>query len=171
MSDDEQVWEDLGYGALPPEGEVTALRAREPRHREGASWSKPTIATVALCLVPSCKKPVEVTEEAMGMMETFNAILSRRGEAPLRLNEIFNCGECAVDRAAASMEKSEARRAKTTAAIRLLKGLEPSTRETERDAREYLERVMGSGYVRDLLSAIQERKRDGKRPQTRKEEL
>jgi hypothetical protein len=199
MSDErETAYEDMGYGAMPADlaNETESpghARVREARHATMPSYSPPTFATEAKCQAhpAGCRNIVAVTEEAMGMFETFNRQLAKRGEGPLDLDACFPCDACRVKRSEVAVDKSAARREKTTEAIRYLKniplddvnaaydltttgkGAPLRTGETVIKAMErmaWLAKVMGGGYVGDLVNALREKARSGgKKP--RKEEI
>jgi hypothetical protein len=137
MSDETApAWEDMGYGAMPPElaNDLETpghARAREPRHAHGPTYSPPVFATEAKCQAhpAGCKAIVAVTEEAMGSFATFNRQLVKRGEQPLDLDACFPCATCRAKREAAAGDKSATRRTKNTEAIRFLKASDPMPTE------------------------------------------
>jgi NAD-dependent dihydropyrimidine dehydrogenase PreA subunit len=123
VSDEERPWRDTGYDAEIQRDAVLRARPREARHADGAKWSPPKIVAMAKCQahVAGCKNTVEVTEDGLHALETFSALLTKRNERPLDLNECFLCPSCAKVRASVEAEKAATRRTKTTEAIRYCK--------------------------------------------------
>lgn len=178
MSDEpEPVYEDLGYGALPPEyatpEETPGLhRRREAHHANPPTWKRPNVVETVPCMVPSCRKPVEVTDEAMTALIVFSKHLRSRGEEPLDMAKTFNCETCRVEREADWEDRQIVRRERTTRSIRMLKGVEPASPADEREAMKWLEKVMGKGYLVDLLRCIEDKKNGGgKKTRTREHDL
>ena len=194
MSDEERTaWQDTGYDAEQRRDAALRARPREARHAEGAKWLPPKVVAMAKCQahVASCRNTVEVNEAGMDALETFSAILAKRGEAPLSLNDTFLCPSCAAVRASVELEKASVRRTKTTEAIRYCKQaaeidlemawkhvragghadrMHPTTPDSIVEAAkrlQFLRKWQGEGYVTELLSCMNE-KRGGKR---RKESL
>jgi len=209
MSDQDTAWEDMGYGALPEHlrdkredwqvlgysspqerdaerfgdrGGEKPTRRFVTRAREDMSWTPSPTVTAAKCRVHThgCRNLVDVTEAGMAALEQWSAILVRRGEAPLELNECFFCDPCrGMDRAAAC-ERAAKRRERTTEAIRYLKAISQGALDEAHEAvrahipphprasAEAIEahgrltslaRWLGDGYVADLVTAIREGRR------------
>lgn len=156
--------------AMENDDNVRARRAREQRHSDAAvgarvaSWQGSKPVTSAMCNVSNgtsgraCSSVIGVTQEALDAIEAFNAHLAKRGEGPLSLNECFTCTDCAKVRLEVSEERSATRRERTRVAIRRLKGDESASPAEEREALLWLEKVLGSGYVKELTIHLAERK-------------
>lgn len=56
-----------------------------------ATWSAPDIVTEWPCRMQNCRVPVEVTQEPIDQLAMFNRELERRGEDPIRTNEVMIC--------------------------------------------------------------------------------
>lgn len=181
----EPAWEDMGYGAMPdPEvlrDRQLQRRPRGPQHSDAAvierigSW-QPQIVTTAKCA--GCDAPVAVTAEGLDALETFSRKLERDQQPPLDMNTCFSCADCHAKRSTASAQHSAKRRERTSEAVRYLKAAEDknvgeamgyvttgrglpewNVGDAVKAAHErlaFLVKVMGSGYVVDLLTAIRE---------------
>lgn len=185
VTESKPAWEDTGYGATPdPEvirDRQLQRRPRGPQHTDAAviqriaSW-QPEIVTSAKCA--GCDAPVEVTAEGMDAIETFSRKLERDGQAPIDMNACFSCADCRAKRSDAALRKSTERRGRVTEAVRYLKSANdnpigeamgyvttgkglPSWNvgDAVKAAHErlaFLAKVMGLGYVVDLLTSIRE---------------
>lgn len=146
-------------------------RQREAHHAKPPTWKRPNVIETIPCMVPSCRKPVEITDEAMTAFISFSKRLRSLGEEPLDMGKVFNCPTCAVEREADWLDRQEVRRVRTTRSVRVLKGLENGSAADERAAKEWLEKVMGKGYLLELLRCIEDKKSGGKKTRTREYDL
>ncbi len=172
-----------------PGGDVPVTRHTGSRLSESKPdrvWRKPRIVAQAKCRrhTSGCRNTVDVTEEGLAQLEQFSAILVARNEAPLGLNDCFMCDACVQQRFTVMAQAAAERRGKVTDAVRYLKHADgyaldkatdlvkgsatvpPRTSDDVVAAMErlvYLTKVMGSGYVADLVIAIRDgRKTPGK---------
>jgi hypothetical protein len=190
------VWLDTGYDPELAREASLRRRPREPRHAEGPTYAQPKVVAMAKCQahVAGCRNTVAVNEDGMHALESQSAILLKRNERPLDLNECFLCESCAVVRASVEAEKASTRRTKTTEAIRYCKQasdndlldawvhvkagglhdrMHPTTPEKIVEAAkrvQYLRKWMGEGYVTDLINCIRDKRTD-KPKRARKEDV
>lgn len=179
--------------------ETPGLDRKQARQGDPGPWKAPRVVTKAPCwlAVKGCKNQVDVTEEGMDAFVAFSKNLVSRGEKPLDLAKVFTCPDCSKGRALAAADQAARDRESTTAAIRMIKALDgrtldeakrlasnadPKGRFPERTDEKstvavaarhlmHLTAVMGSGYVVDLLRAIEEKRSAGKQRKPNREEF
>lgn len=191
-----QAWAETGYDPELAREAMLRRRPREARHADGPTYQAPNVVAMAKCLAhpTGCKELVAVTDEGMDGITTFSAQLERKGDKPLDMNAIFPCATCRAAREAAWTANTAKRRERTTEAVRYCKNanesdlvegwrcvqaglagkMPPDTRQgviAAMERTEWLRRVMGVGYVNDLLVCLKERESSGKRGKPRKEDL
>ncbi len=124
-----------------------------------AGTMRSTVVDSAPCM--ACKAAVEVTDFAMDAFVTLSKILRARGELPLDMASTFCCPACAKVRESVALERSAARAVRTTRSVRVLKGVERASEADRTEATKWLVRVMGQGYVDELMRTIEEKRSNG----------
>jgi len=153
--------------------------ARLSESRPDRTWRMPSkVVAQAKCAAHrhECPNLVDVTESGMDSLESFSGLLAERNEPPLELNACFLCDECYAKRGHVQAQKSAERRGKVTEAVRYLKAIGSRVLDEAADLAKagrtpdragpdlvaaveklgFLGRVMGPGYVSDLVIAIRE---------------
>ena len=133
------------------------LRARTVRERGGRDvgplydWTKPKLVAEWECRAPSCGTTVGVTEETLERLVLFEAMLRRRGEAPLDKDRIVFCDECRDARRRA--EATSARAAVDTLAA-VIRRFKASTEPEEQRALIKQLRELGHPHVDELAAHV-----------------
>ncbi len=162
FEEDPEVVADLKLRAY---SEHDTSRARPSRDRIG-QWTPDKTVGAWRCQRPGCVNLFAVTAEAIEHVEIFNRELARRGEGPIDLRKVAWCDGC---RAAWLANRSVKARERVDAIAKLVRELKASSQPQKLTEQIEQLRKWRHPDVDGLLSAIDERLRNGKGKRERKD--
>ncbi len=87
FEEDPEVIADLQFRAS---SQYDSSRTRTANY----TWTSPKTVAMWKCKVPACGGVVEVAQDAIDAIETFNRMLKARGEVPIATSQIVYCERC-----------------------------------------------------------------------------